>query len=280
MAQLLNFLLIYKWIDFLEISFLSVTIYYFSLWLKRDVQKNLAPGFFTLCSIIILSYALDMNNISNFLIIFMPSILMLFILVHQNILQKNFISIKNIAVPKIKNNNWIDLFMRHCLNLMNQNKQITCAIEGRDNLEGFLINEININTPVNKEIIDLIVNSSIFKENKIVHINYQGDLLGVNAVWNTNNHTFWISEEVRNIEIWKQDSLLFSSKTDVLVFKLCPKKRNFDIIAQGKIMENLAIAPAVQLIGDFIKKNIKDLHLRKDINEIINKESSPKQPYI
>lgn len=280
MIRFLNFFLIYKWIDLIEIFFFTSTIYFFSLWLKKDQQKNLVPAFYFFCSTIIFSYALDMHNLNNFLIIFMPTILMLFILVHQNTLQKNFIMIKNANLPKIKNNDWFDPFMRHCLSLINQNKQIICAIEGKDNLEELLINQININTQINKEIIDLAINSTIFNQNEIIHINYQGNLIGLNSAWNTKNHTFYVAEDTQDIESWKQDSLLLSSKTDVLIFKICPKKRMVDIIAQGKIIENLAIAAAIKVIQEYINKNLKISKKGKDQNENINKKFTPKQPSI
>jgi hypothetical protein len=274
-----NYLLIFKWSDALEIIFFAASIYYFSLWLKNDKQKNLLAIFYLTFSIFICSYFTNMNAITNFFLIFWPTILTIFLLLHQNILQKNFIAMKKILPAKPVDFIWIDDFIRSCLNAIGNNKQITAIIEGTDSLEEFIKAPFSIVASVNKDLIDALINSPTFDQQKMIWINYEGKLQAINSSWNIKNSQFWTTDDIEEINQWQQDSIIFTSKTDAIAFRSYPAKRTFDVIVQGRLIEDLSPNNALTLISQYIKQNeMKTLKTNKDKNEIKFKNNQFKQP--
>ena len=126
------------WRDPLEILFFITIFYFFSLWLKKDRQKNLLFYFYCYCCVIIIAFYAQLPTLSTMLFLSAPVALMLFILVHQETLQKNFISLKNASAPKILPTDWLEELLRTCLVAINNNKEVLCVIEHRNNLETFL----------------------------------------------------------------------------------------------------------------------------------------------
>lgn len=277
LSQYLQFFLIFKWVDLVEILVFSTMFYAFSIWLRQDKQKNLLPTFYLMNIALITTNITCMHTIYNFLIHFWSVVVMLFILVHQNTLQKNFIALKNISPTKNKDENWFEDFMRSCLMAMNNKKEIIAVIEGKDSFEYFINSSFTIKTAVNQELLNALIDSPSFDNQKMIWVSYDGILKAINSTWNIENDLLWAEDKYQNIEKWKQDGILFSSKMDSLVFKTNINKRSFDIIVQGKLIEDIAPNNAINIIDQFIKK----LQLtNKENNEIkLNtKKYNDKQP--
>src|SRR3990170_8108111 len=81
------------WRDVLEILFFSSIFYFISCWLKKDKQKNLVGIFQLYIFSIVATYLLDLATINMVLFMYTPSIIMIFILIHQRTLQKNFVGL-------------------------------------------------------------------------------------------------------------------------------------------------------------------------------------------
>lgn len=278
--EILNLLMIFNLIDLFEILFFSVAIYYFSLWLAKDKQKNLLLTFYLMSTIFITAHIANMTTVTNFFLAFWPVLMMLFILVHQNSLQKNFIALKNLTLTKLYNADWLDSFMRSCINAMNNNKQITVVVEGNDSLIGFVKAPFLIHAPINMELIDTLIASSNYDPNKLIWITQNGMLQAINTSWDIKNNNLIKSNEVQNLDEWKQDAILFSSKTDILVFRVSPQKHTFDIIIQGKLIENAHPNNAINIIQKFVRKNNQSL-IKKDVEiyETDSKKSKSNQPF-
>ncbi|MDR3646446.1 MAG: hypothetical protein P4L22_02815, partial [Candidatus Babeliales bacterium] len=250
----LQFLLIFKWIDLVEILIFSTLFYAFSIWLRKDKQKNLLPTFYLMNIALITTNITCMHTIYNFLIHFWSVIVMLFVLIHQNTLQKNFIALKNLTPTKNKDENWFEDFMRSCLIAMNNKKEIITVIEGKDSFEYFINSSFTIKTAMNQELLNALINSPSFDNQKMVWISHNGILKAINSTWKIENDLLWAQDEYQNIEKWKQDAILFSSKMDSLIFKTNINKRSFDIIVHGKLIEDVAPNNAINIIDQFIKK--------------------------
>ncbi len=272
MLESFQYLYIINFIDVFEILIFSFVIYYFSLWLKQDSQKKLLSSFYLIFSTIFVTQFFQMNVLHNFLIYFFPAIIMLFILVHQKVLQKNFISLLKITPEKQSLTDWLEILMRSSLIAMNNKKQIIGVIEGKDSLSTFLTSSFTMNTPINKDVLEVIFNSPSYDQNKMIWISQNGFLNAINSDWNIKNHDLWISKEIQGFENWKQDAILLTSKIDALIFKTNPTKQNFDIIIFGKIIDNVLPNNAVQIIQQFVRKN--NLDLKKGSNEINFKTTS------
>lgn len=274
----LNSLSIYKITDFIEIIFFSSFIYFISLWLKHDTQKNILAIFYTLISACIVANFCNMITISNFIILFTPGFLMILFLIHQNTLQKNFIALKKISPATKNENSWLDDFFRSCLNSMANNKQVTVIIESTESIQEFIKSEFNINAPINQDLTNILINSSSFDQNKMIYISSNGTLNSINCLWNMQNNDLLFTTNNSTLNEWQQDSIIFSSKINCLIFKTYPAKRTLDIVLQGKLIENITPQNALNIITQYIKKNeFKNLNKDKDFNEIKSKNVWSKQ---
>lgn len=250
----LQFFLIFKLTDVIEISFFSILFYSFSVWLSKDKQKNLLPTFYLMNVSLIFTNITCMQTIYNFLINFWPAIITLFILVHQNILQKNFITLKNLSPIKNNNIDWFENLMRSCLMALNNKKELIVVVEGKDSFENFIDSSFTIKTSINQELLTALINSPSFDNKKMIWISYNGILQAINSNWNIQNDIIWPDDNQHSMEGFKQDAILFTSKMDALVFKTNLNKRTFDIVVCGKLIEDVAPNNAINIVDQFIKK--------------------------
>ena len=136
----------------LEILFFSTVFYYFSLWLRRDRRTNLLPLFYGYCATAMIAQAVGMTSVCQFLFMFAPVTLMLFIIVHQETLQKNFIVSKNITPAK--NHDWLNILMQSLLTTTHKNRSVICVIEKQDMLNTLLASPVTLNTGVQKDLLN------------------------------------------------------------------------------------------------------------------------------
>ncbi len=90
-----------NWRDCLEIIFFASLFYYLTLWLKKDKTKNLLPYFYGYCLITFCAYMLELTTVTSLLFLFTPAAVMLFILMHQDTLQRNIVALKHITVKPV-----------------------------------------------------------------------------------------------------------------------------------------------------------------------------------
>ena len=119
------------WQDYIEILFFSYVCYYFTHWLHKDRQKNLVGYFYGYCVFAIGSYYGGFSTITFFLFAGFPAAMMIFIIMHQDILQRNFIALHNIStkVSLIKPLHWHEMLIRSCLVLLHKQQSVICVIE-------------------------------------------------------------------------------------------------------------------------------------------------------
>jgi DNA integrity scanning protein DisA with diadenylate cyclase activity len=270
MDSIISKLLIFNWKDAVEIAFFVSTFYYFSAWLAKDKTKNLVMGFYGYSTLVVLTHFINLSNVNYLLIAAFPAAIMFLFLVHQKELQKNFITFQNIK-PKVKNLDWIDIILRAAVTAVDNNKHFLCLIEGKDSLKGFINTEMRADSELNESLIDVLIKSPMFNQDKIVWVS-NGKLLAINADWDIENKKVWVAEKSK-LEEWKQNGILFSSKTDAIIFKAYPDKRCFDIIARGKISEQVTINNGLSIINQYVRKNYSQIYKK----EYENKSSKIKQ---
>jgi hypothetical protein len=272
----IDYFIFFGWRDIIEISFFSTLFYYFSLWLHTDTKKNLLFTFYGYWFITFSAYALQLHSITFFLFTTAPIALMLFILVHQEFLQRNFITLKNALPATSLNNDWLDLLMRICLHTINKNKEILVIVEQQDSLAAMLHTSFYINTPLDQTLLTLLIDAHSFDQTKFIWVNKQGQLLGINAVWKYTIAEEWVDKNVQRFEQWQHDALALSNKTDALIFGVSPVIRTFSIITQGKTFEHLQGAAALRMIKKFLsispalQKGIVNDYIKKQPNHEIN----------
>lgn len=235
--------------DLVEILFLSGAIYYFSLWLKKDRRHNLLVYFYAYCAIFLVANLLHLPTISAFLAYSSPLILILFIIFHQELLQRNFITLAKASVTISEEaDEWLENIIRASLYAINNNKQLLCVIENHSDLKPFLDTPVIFNSPLQQNILMLLLDSNGFDAQKLLWCNTHGRLVGINCTWRITSHDVWQSSQVKELPSWQQDALLMTLKTDTIVFKADPAKRTFDLITKGTLHENISAHHTLALI--------------------------------
>jgi hypothetical protein len=246
--------------DLIEIVFFSSIVYFFSLWLKKDRRNNLILYFYGYYALFAITTLIHLPTMSAFLLYSSPIVLILFIVFHQDILQKNFITMRNKPVMVSEDAvDWPENLIRASLYGINNNKQILCVIEHYSDLKPFLNAPFIFNSPLHQNMLNLLIDSSNFDQHKLLWCNTHGKLIGINATWiNTQNQEIQHSKE---LPAWQQDALLMTLKTDTIVFKADPIRRSFDIIVKGVAYEGISANNALTII----KKHIQaPIHFKGD----------------
>ncbi len=225
--------------DAVEILFFSTIIYYILLWLKKDTERNLMLGFYVYCAVFFGAYFADLPVIRFTLFLSSPVIALLFIIFHQETLQKQYVKIAKNTVPHHDTNPWVDELIKSCLMALNRHKEIMLVIERADLLKTLIHAPYFIYAELKRDVFDILLEKQIPGNDHMIWINQQGKLVAINASWRTHIDETWVSSEVAHLHPWKQHALFITAKTDALIFKVNPLTRNFDLVIQGKIMQGI-----------------------------------------
>ncbi|MCX5921968.1 MAG: hypothetical protein NTX86_01440 [Candidatus Dependentiae bacterium] len=266
----------FGWRNAAEIILFSTLIYYFSLWLKQDKQKNLLFNFYGYCGILLGSYYLQLPTVTYLLFITAPIAVMLFILFHQDVLQKNFVTLRNIMPARMGDADWLETLVRSCLVAANNNKEIYCVIEHKDSLVTLLNTPLALYTDIQKNVLSMMLESVTFEQHNMLWVNSTGRLLGINATWNNSLHDTPNAESVKDMLPWQQDALFFTAKTDAVVFSINPIKRTFSIVTQGKTFNDIPAPHALKTIQKYLITPTVSQH-KEIIHEAQRKNNNNKQ---
>lgn len=249
-------LLYFTWRDYTEIGFFTLVIYLFLRWLSQDHQKNLVRPFYVYCALAFITHYAHLSSISQLLFMSAPLMVMIFILIHQQTLQRNFITLYNVKPQAPIQTDWITDLMRGSLHAINKNCELIWIIERTQHLGEMLHTIDKINAPINLPLLTLILEKYEYN-NSYIYIQHNGTLITLNAQLNLPQRAAeWINHDTKSIEPWKQDALLLTNKTDALFIHAHPHKRIFTIIFEGKILEELNGQQATALLKHHIKNNI------------------------
>jgi len=271
----------FYWRNILEILFFTLLMYYFSLWLKQDRRKNLLPYFYGYCALILISSYTQLTTINYFLFLFAPVAVMLFIMLHQTTLQRNFVALRNITPAKNISKNWQHDIIRSFLLAINNNKAIHCVIENKDSLDDFIHSPLILHANIQQGLIHILQDSHTFDPQKMIWINTSGQLVGINATWKELVFQSFDEYKEQQMSPWEQSALLLSSKTDTLFLRITPIQRSFDIIFNGKIVHNVDSNNALKIIIKYSSTKFwsSDTKITKGdlINEVYTQKNLFKQ---
>lgn len=257
----------------IEILFFSSIVYVFSMWLKNDKRTNLLLYFYAYFVIFLGAYFLDLTTISLFLLYSSPIALLLFILFHQEILQKNFITLtKTKGTNQAQTEQWLEKIIRICLHHMNNNSSLYIVIENQSDLKPFIMSNYLLNSSISLELLSLVTESTHFDSKKIIWCNSNGSLVGVNSSWHLSS-----DQQPQNaIPSWQQEALLMTLKTDTIVFKVNSTKRSFEVVLNGTLFDSISASQIVSFIKKYLhssQENIQKGELNHD-----SQNSAQKQP--
>jgi hypothetical protein len=235
---------IFNWRDIIEIIFFSVIMYSISLWLKKDTQKNLLLPFYGFCVLLIGSYFLNLPAIHQLLFMFCPAIILLFMFMHQNTLQRNFIALKNITTPSLlPSSDWVTMLMRSCLTMLHNNQEILLIIEHTDAMGAYLKADYYINAPFTNDLLMLLVNK-VYDTQKMIWVCSDGTIRGINVLWKAS----WHPSAYDQLNAWVDDAIAHTSKNDAVILHINPLKQYCSIASNGTLYQELTIEQAHQLL--------------------------------
>lgn len=243
-----------QWYDCIEILLFSTIIYFFCVWLSKDKQKPLLFYFYSYCLLFCLSYVLNFTTITYLVFIFSPAVMMLFFMIHQHTLQKNFIALHNITpAPKPHNEFWFDDAMRSILSVLNNGKDVFLVVERRMSLNEFLEADIPIHAPLTKSFFDIVLEASIRDTTSLVWLTSHGHLIGINAHWRAELiDDAMPPKNMPHPSSFYYEHAWFTHKTDALVLHLTAQEKHATFIMHDKMVHNTSALTGLTLLREHI----------------------------
>lgn len=239
---------IFSWHDCLEIAIISSIVYAFIRWLSHDQQKNLTAWWYGYCLLLFCSSYGGLAIVHLALCCAAPVVVVTFILIHQQTLQKNFITLTALTPRRHPTTDWLETLIQGCLHALNKNREVVCIIERNDALDTFLSANAVFNAEITHELLELLT-----KHEGAVTLwtTHAGKLHALNPTWRWSTDELWAADEVKTLQTWKQHALLVTSKSDAIMFTLSPATRLCTLITQGKIVNDLTAHQAFALLKTY-----------------------------
>lgn len=241
-----------SWRDGTEIAIISYLFYRLCLWLKSDQHKSLVPILYGYTLFLFASYFLPLQTLNSFLLAFSPALLMVFILLHQKTLQKNFVAFKTIAPAKTVSDDWLEVMIRASLVSLSKKKKLMFVIERNHSLTEFTTTSCPINAELHKPLLDMMLESTLFDQSKFLLINSNGTLLSANSSWHCVD-TDTALPDLMEAAPWQQAALIVTAKTDALVIYANPESKSCTLIIGGTIVDQLNAAQLFTLIKKYLR---------------------------
>lgn len=243
--------------DIVEIIFFIIIIRAFLYLLDLDSNKKSLyfAHFFLLLFIGCIWFKL--STITFFLVLYLPALIMIFILCHQETLQRNIITLMT-PKPLLDNNfEWVDKLIKACLHAQARQKPILCIIENTQRLNHLIKTEYLLEAPVSTELMNLISESFFYENDKFFWIQTSGILKACNSQPVLNIHSDWLSQELsENPHL--ACLIALTKKTDAIALISKPREQGLTIIAQGILADKIVSTRIAFVIKSYIKKNRKN----------------------
>jgi len=235
------------WLGLVEIISISTIFYYISRWLSRDKKKKLLFYFYSYSLISGISFFLELPLIWHICSYYSPVFMMLFIIVHRETLQKNFIALQTYKPAQKASYEWHNELMR-CI-LVNQSKgiKLNIIIEQTDNLDELLVSPFIINTPFQAPLMQTLITSTLFNQDKSIWLRSDGTLVSINTELKR-HPTMIIDEQIQELSTCQQDALILSKTTDSLFISNDISNHNFMIISRETIKKNLSAENCLKIV--------------------------------
>ncbi len=229
MTTIAQFITHIGWRDLTEIIVISALFYYISLWLQGDKKSNLLIYFYTYCITTWISFLIDLPMLFQICFYGAPAFGMLFILAHQQTLQKNYITARTYTPAQHISTEWHNELIR-CL-LINRTRGIPLhvIIEHESSLESVLDSPFILNAPFQFELLQTLITSEHFDKSKFVWISNDGRLKSINAKVQT-GCKLTIDKTIEDLPDWQLQALILSKKADVITMTSDPSNADFIII--------------------------------------------------
>lgn len=226
--------------DYMEILFFSLFVYGFSRWLLYDHTKKLIPYFYAYLLTFSAAHYYGLTTINFFLLLTLPGVIGIFILAHQETLQKNLIGLKNITTATKTHLDWIEPLMQTVLHQMNRKKDMLCIIEKTDALSPFITPLFELEAPLTIDLLAILCDSPSYNSTKMLWLSYNGIVKGVNCSWD--------SQTTPNFALLYETTRLYTQANDALFFHAHALTNKATVIAQGTVEKDYSIHQLHQIV--------------------------------
>ena len=276
-----NYLQIYSSIDAIEIIFLIVTIFKISSWLNKDYTKPLLLYFYSYFGLVFSSYFFQLQTIYYLMIASAPIYFVLLSVHHQKNLQKNFVISKSkpLTPARALHKEWLEVLVRSCLVASHHKKNVTCIIEQFDALETLIEKPFTLDIPIQKHILDILLESSSYNDTKLIQVDRQGTIMSINASWSDLVINELVFHQMSERQLPKEYAKIVTSKTDAILVHINSELQHNFVAHQGKIIENMSIDQALKLIKNLLYKKDNEALLLKGAHHDANKSASVSSLY-
>jgi len=271
-----NYLQIYSVIDCVEILFFVFAAFKISSWLNKDYTKPLLLYFYNYFTILFSAYFFQLTTVYQLMLVTAPIYFVLLIVHHQKNLQKNFIISKNKPLTPAKSihKEWLETLIRSCLVASHHKKNITCVIEQVDSLETLINKPFSLDIPIQKQIIDMLLESVSYDNTKLITVDRHGTILSINASWSDLVINELIFTPIHERQLPKEYAKIITEKTDSILVHINSEHQNHFVAHQGKIIENITIDQTLKLIKNLLYKKDSEISLSQGVNHEPSKSTS------
>ena len=247
------------WRDLAEIAFFVFSFYGISCWLARDRVHNLLPYFYGYCYAVLCAHLAGLQLIAAFLFLCAPAAVMIFILVHSQTLQRNFITHKRV-VEEASCEGWVEALVSASLAAASDGKDVHGVIECSDSLKQFLFAQTAIGASVDRSLLQVLLASPSYDAGRMVWVDSNGRLVAINVCHRQSKLANSAAIHCHGDQTceWREDSALLSSKTDALFFRLDASARRFTIIVSGDLHDELEMTHALYEIKKHVHSVMAD----------------------
>lgn len=176
--------------DILEIALLSTFFYHVICWLLQDRVNNLIYYFAGYALVVAAAFMLPLPILQILLLWYSPVIMILFVILHEKQLQKNFVATYK-STYKLTQQvfDWPNILIQTGLHNFIEQQSTLYLIEQDQPLDSLVSTPFIINSPVQKELLEMICASQSYNQMRALWITKHGMLRGINTYWHQNTTT-------------------------------------------------------------------------------------------
>lgn len=240
-----------EWRDLIEILFFASAFYSIARWLNQDSDKKLLSYFYGYCGLVLGAYSFELPTMGYMLFLFSPAVVLLFMFMHQTLLQKNMVSLKNITAAPQTESDWLSDLMRISLSMLHNNKELLLLLEHTDALDAYLNCEYKLNAPAKADLLALLV-EHVYKPSTLLWLQSNGSIKGINAHWKAT----WHPSAYKDQTAWLDDAIAYTSKNDAIIIQINPTKHTCSFASGGTVTQDLTIDQLHRIIRKKINYSI------------------------
>jgi hypothetical protein len=205
--------------------------------------------FYGYCAMLLIAYMLQLSTIVYCLFLFSPAIIMLFMFMHEDILQRNMIALKNITVASPPQTDWVTCLMRASLAALNNGTELVVIVENSDSLMEHLHAEYVINATVTQDMLTLLITNQLWNTRHMLWIKNSGTIHGIAATWKTG----WGPTTHQSSLEWIEDARTYTSKTDAILVCSNSTTHSYTLTHSDTTHERLTAEQTSQLLRRYSK---------------------------